>query len=172
MVAAACGTAPLPTSGLANVAVGVRSKPNALAARFAFWPSTWMNPHDNAHGSWRTRQSSRRHSGKERRWKRAVRGTQESDRTASPTPAEIKVRAGAVLSSSRCPEHQAIGALPQPADNTHCGSHLLAEVRRKRPRSSTPKGTFRSRTFSTPTAHSANWSVDECYREFIVNCRR
>ena len=32
-------------------------------------PSTWMNRPGNAHGSWRTRQSSPRHSGKERRWK-------------------------------------------------------------------------------------------------------
>ena len=42
---------------------------NAPAERFAFLPSTWTNPPGNAHGSWRTRQSLPRHSGKERRWK-------------------------------------------------------------------------------------------------------
>src|SRR5208283_2915535 len=44
----------------------------------------------------------------------AVRGTQESDRIASPTPAEIEVCSGAVLPGGSCPEHQAPGAVPQP----------------------------------------------------------
>ena len=35
----------------------------------SFLPSTWMSRPGNAHASWPTRQSSRRHSGKERRWK-------------------------------------------------------------------------------------------------------
>ena len=37
--------------------------------RFDILPSTCTNPPGNAHGSWRTRQSLPRHSGKERRWK-------------------------------------------------------------------------------------------------------
>ena len=60
-----------------------------------------------------------------------VRGTQESDRIASSPSAEITVCAGAVLSGGRGPEHQATGEVPQSADNTHCGSRLLAEVRRE-----------------------------------------
>ena len=43
-----------------------------------------------------------------------VRGTEESDRTASPAPAPIEVRARAVLPGSGSAEHQATGALPQP----------------------------------------------------------
>ncbi len=42
-------------------------KPNAPAEHSAFLPSTGMNQPGNAHGSWRTRQSSPMHNGKERR---------------------------------------------------------------------------------------------------------
>ena len=56
-----------------------------------------------------------------------VRGTQESDRGASLAPAEIEVRAGAVLPGSGGPEHQTTGAVPQSTDNTYYGSRL-AEV--------------------------------------------
>ena len=38
-------------------------------------PSTCMNRPGNAHGSWRTRPSSPRHSGKERRWKPCLRNS-------------------------------------------------------------------------------------------------
>src|SRR5580698_11157994 len=48
MVAAACGTVPMPTSEPENVAVRVRQKPKAPAERFAFLPSTWTNPPGNA----------------------------------------------------------------------------------------------------------------------------
>ncbi|MBZ5598245.1 MAG: transposase [Acidobacteriia bacterium] len=58
-------------------------------------------------------------------------GTQESDRAASLAPAQIEVRAGAVLPGSRGPEHQAASAVPQPTDNTYHGSCLLVEVRGK-----------------------------------------
>ena len=44
-------------------------RPIAPAERFAFLPSTWMNPSGNAHGSWRRRQSSPVRSSKETRWK-------------------------------------------------------------------------------------------------------
>jgi hypothetical protein len=47
-----------------------------------------------------------------------VRGTEESDRTASLAPAQTEVRAGAVLPGSRGPEHQAASAVLQLADNT------------------------------------------------------
>src|SRR5215469_6705217 len=43
------------------------------------------------------------------------RGTQESDRVASPTPASIEVRAWAVLPSCGCAEHQGTLAQPSPA---------------------------------------------------------
>src|SRR5947208_9088804 len=45
----------------------------------------------------------------------AVRRTQESDRTSSPTPAEIKVRSRAILPGSGRPEHQTTVPLPQPS---------------------------------------------------------
>ena len=38
----------MPTSEPENVAGRVRQKPNAPAERFAFLPSTWMNPPGNA----------------------------------------------------------------------------------------------------------------------------
>src|SRR5262249_10283326 len=44
--------------------------------------------------------------------------TQESDRIASLAPAEIEVCARAVLPGSGCAEHQATGAVSQPADHT------------------------------------------------------
>ena len=81
-----------------------------------------------------------------------VRGTQESDRTASLAPAEIEVRAGAVLPGSGGPEHQATRAVPQPTDNNCSASHHLAELREDKlgnvilPAEQTP-------CFSTPTRH-------------------
>ena len=57
--------------------------------------------------------------------------TEESDRVAALASAETQVRARAVLPGRGSSEHQATGALPQSADNTHCASRLLAEVRRK-----------------------------------------
>ena len=57
-----------------------------------------------------------------------VRGTQESDRASPLAPAEAEVRAGAVLPGSGGTEHQATGAVPQPADNTSSASHRLAEL--------------------------------------------
>src|SRR5512142_1221806 len=43
-----------------------------------------------------------------------VRGTQESDRIASPPSAEIEVRAGAVLVGRSCAESQTVSSLSQP----------------------------------------------------------
>ena len=57
-----------------------------------------------------------------------VRGTQESDRVASLTPAETEVRGGAVLPGSGGSEHQAAGAVPQPIDKTSGGIDRLGEV--------------------------------------------
>src|SRR6266852_1535968 len=55
-----------------------------------------------------------------------VRGTQESDRTSSPTPAEIKVCSRAVLTGSGCAKHQAIGPLPQPRNRSEVGYDIVA----------------------------------------------
>ncbi len=60
-----------------------------------------------------------------------VRGTQESNRIASPPSAEITVCAGAVLPGGGCPEPQATSPLPQPTDDTYYGSCQLAELRGK-----------------------------------------
>src|ERR1035441_2199141 len=48
----------------------------------------------------------------------AVRGTQEPDRAAPPAAATHEVRSGAVLACGNGSEHQATGALPQPASST------------------------------------------------------
>ena len=60
-----------------------------------------------------------------------VRGTEESDLTASRAPAEIEVRAGAGLPGSGSPEHQATSAVPQAIDKTGSASHYLAELRKE-----------------------------------------
>jgi len=89
-----------------------------------------------------------------------VRGTQESNRIATPASAEITVCAGAVLPGGGCPEPQATGPLPQPIDNIHCGS-LLAEARTKNSAAAiiAAEKTFRSRPFSTPTPGYVNNQV-------------
>jgi len=58
-----------------------------------------------------------------------IRGTEKSDRAGSGAPAEIEVRARAVLLSGDCAEPQAAGALP--TGNTRYGSRHLAEGRTK-----------------------------------------
>src|SRR6266404_9874977 len=58
-------------------------------------------------------------------------GTEESDRTAPLALTTHEIRSGAVLSGSGCPEHQATGALPQPANPT-AGPHRLKTRRRTR----------------------------------------
>jgi hypothetical protein len=52
-------------------------------------------------------------------------GTEESDRTASPAPAEIKVCSGAVLLGGSCPDHQATGPLPQPRAKTNVSRDIV-----------------------------------------------
>jgi len=57
-----------------------------------------------------------------------VRGTEESDRTAPPTPAAIEVCSRAVLPGSRGAEHQATRAVPQPTDNACSACHHLVQL--------------------------------------------
>src|SRR5215472_290286 len=58
--------------------------------------------------------------------------TEESDWIAPLAPAQIEVRAGAVLPSGGCTEHQAPGALPQPTDTICSASHHIAEGKKIR----------------------------------------
>src|SRR5216683_4696632 len=58
-------------------------------------------------------------------------GTEESDRTAPLALTTHEIRSGAVLSGSGCADHQATGALPQPANPT-AGPHRLKTRRRTR----------------------------------------
>src|ERR1700738_2055921 len=102
----------------------------------------------------------------------SVRRTQESDRTATLALTAHEVRAGAVLPGSGGAEHQTTRAVPQPADNPHCGSRLLAEVRRKHSAVAiiAAEKTFRSRTFSTPTPHyTQNPKAALPVRQFLAN---
>jgi hypothetical protein len=57
-----------------------------------------------------------------------VRRTQESDRPASPAPAEIEVRAGAVLPGGSGAEHQAASALPQSTTGVDPARDHLVEL--------------------------------------------
>src|SRR4029077_9977983 len=57
-----------------------------------------------------------------------VRGTEESDRTAPPTPAAIEVCWRAVLPGSRGPEHQATRTDHQPTDNACSACHHLVQL--------------------------------------------
>jgi hypothetical protein len=61
----------------------------------------------------------------------------------------------------RRPEPKTTGAVPQPTDNTHGGSHHLVEVRKKKLGSSDTgsQKTFRSRSFSTPTG---DFTTSQC----------
>ena len=56
----------------------------------------------------------------------------ESDRTAPLALTTLEVRSGAVLPGSGRAEHQATGAVPQPADNTGSASYRLAEQREEK----------------------------------------
>jgi Transposase DDE domain. len=107
-----------------------RSDHNAPVLPSGALSSTRTNQPDNVRGSWSTRQSSPKHSGKERRWKPCSR-TEESDRIAALASAQTQVRARAVLPGSGSSEHQATGALPQSADNTGSAGHHLVERRQE-----------------------------------------
>ena len=104
--------------------IGTRKRCGACALKaqctsgaFRYLATTWMNQPGNAHGSWRTHQVREGPAAKKEGGS-LVRGTQESDRTASLAPAEAEVRAGAVLPGSGGAEHQATGPVPQPSSNT------------------------------------------------------
>ena len=58
------------------------------------------DPSGNGHGSWRRHARVREGTTAEKESRSVVRGTQESDRAAALAPAEIEVRAGAVLPGS------------------------------------------------------------------------
>ena len=55
-----------------------------------------------------------------------VRRTQESDRTASTAPAEIKICSRAVLPGGDCAKYKKARSLPQPAKATVIGNHLVS----------------------------------------------
>ena len=78
----------------------------------------------------RTREDGRVREGTtaEKKSGSVVCGTEESDRATPLTLTTHEVRAGAVLPGSGCAEHQATGAVPQPADNTWFRSHYLEEM--------------------------------------------
>ncbi len=77
-------------------------------------------------------------------------GTQEPDRAAPPAVTTHEVRSGAVLACGNGSEHQATGAVPQPASST-AGCQQLEN--RKEPASPTSRRNraAQSVTFSTPT---------------------
>src|SRR6476660_5186158 len=140
------------TSAASNVAGLAFKKLNAPAGDINISPFMCMSRPDNAHGSWPTRQSSLMPSGKERRWK-PVRGTEESDRTAPPTPAAIEVCSRAVLPGSGGPKRQTSGAVPQPTDNACSACHHLVELSEEKLDHATlaAEPTLRLPYFSTPT---------------------
>src|SRR2546421_1754767 len=84
-----------------------------------------MSPLGNAPETWQTAWLRERTAAKKEGGS-AVRGTQESDRTSSPTPAEIKICSRAVLHGSGCAKHQAIGPLPPPRNRTDVGYNIVA----------------------------------------------
>src|ERR1700759_1655619 len=81
--------------------------------------------------------------------------TQESDRAAPPTPAEVEVRAGAVLLGRNGSEHQATGTLPQQTtDEASLGYCLAGRQEALRGGGALPKSRFCSRVFQHPQAIS------------------
>jgi transposase len=69
------GIAPTTTSGLASVVVRAHKEGNAPVQLSGLLSSTGTNRLGNGHVSWRTRQSSRRHNGREKKWKRCSRNS-------------------------------------------------------------------------------------------------
>src|SRR4029077_820777 len=89
-------------------------------------------------------------------------GTQESDWSASGAPTEVEVRAGAVLPSGGRAEHQATGAVPQPADQPCSISPCLVEAKEEKTwrwRCSQAESPYYWRTFSTATGFYAKYLV-------------
>ena len=107
------GIEPMPTSEAASAAGRVRKRRNAPRASTSIWPSPSTNPPGNALANWLVLRPLPTSNGNEK-GRGVVCGTQESDRTPSPAPAEIKVCSRAVLPGGGCAKHQAIGPLPQP----------------------------------------------------------
>jgi hypothetical protein len=75
-----------------------------------------------------------------------------NNETAPPTLAEIEVRPRAVLPGSGCAEHQATGALPQPANSTAACNDLVVRSRETVPRCAayTAQQYFRATLFQHP----------------------
>src|ERR1700751_4664110 len=94
--------------------------------------------HSSARTGTATRTRTGRHAGvregttAEKESGSAVCRTEESDRAASPTPATIEVRTGAVLLGGRSAEYQAPGSLPLQTDRT-ARRHGLKKKRRISP---------------------------------------
>src|SRR6266404_3668513 len=89
-------------------------------------------------------------------------GTEESDRTAPLALTTHEIRSRAVLSGSGCAEHQATGALPQPANPT-AGPHRLKTRRRTRQHPPQPaQDRHQSQSFSTPTGVYAQLGGSGC----------
>ena len=84
------------------------------------------------------------------------RRTEKSDWAASLAPAEIKVRAGAVLPGSGSAEHQAASAIPQPAEHAAPSHYLDKKEEMLGSTPLTPKGSPQAQIFSTPTPDFIN----------------
>ena len=75
MVVVFIGISPTTTSEPASVVVRAHKKGNAPVQLSGPLSSTGTNRLGKEHGSWRIRQSSRRHNGRERKWKRCSRNS-------------------------------------------------------------------------------------------------
>jgi hypothetical protein len=103
--------------------------------------------------------------------------TRESDRAASLASAPNEVCAGAILTRSGGPEHQATRALPQPTHNTGYASHRLGENEKRKLLAviSQRRGCSAETTFSTPTPVNDSYlfrrvsnTLDENARSFAA----
>jgi len=79
-----------------------------------------------------------------------VRRTEKSDWAASLAPAEIKVRAGAVLPGSGSAEHKAASAIPQPAEHAAPSHYLDKKEEMLGSTPLTPKGSPQAQIFQHP----------------------
>ena len=80
-----------------------------------------------------------------------IRGTEESDRAASPAFTTNKIRSGAVLPGSGGAEHQATGPLPKPTDSTTGSHHLDKEEKNSVALPQSRTRSIPALNFSTPT---------------------
>ena len=138
--------------------IGARKRCGACALKAQCTSGAFLSCHPHGRTSPATRTGVVEHARilegakRKKEGRRPVRATQESDRIAPLAPAEIEVRAGAVLSGSSSAEHQPASAIPQLADHAAPSHHVDKEEEVPGGTSTNPKRSHQHRVFQHPQA--------------------